>query len=105
MHVLHNRKSGVLFLVKPDNRTNECFQLKCLQIFLSCSADIQAVDEDGNTPLLWAVYKGNSKAVLLLLRAGASVGFPDAEVGRCFLSISQFFIILRGGLLFTGRRG
>ncbi|XP_065834711.1 kinesin-like protein KIF3A isoform X2 [Oscarella lobularis] len=54
-------------------------QLKCLQIFLSCSADIQAVDEDGNTPLLWAVYKGNSKAVLLLLRAGASVGFPDAE--------------------------
>ncbi len=47
---------------------------KCLS---NDSSGINDVDESGMTPLLWAVFSGNTKTVELLMKAGADPNKPN----------------------------
>ncbi|RLU16886.1 hypothetical protein DMN91_010955 [Ooceraea biroi] len=52
--------------------------LKVLQTLLEFGADVNAKDEDGRQPILWAASAGSVEAVLALARAGGS-----AAAGTC----------------------
>jgi ankyrin repeat protein len=47
-------------------------------------ADVNEVDKHGHTPLLWAAYKGHSKIMRILIRAGAILEVGD-KLGRTSL--------------------
>ncbi|XP_023287770.1 ankycorbin [Orussus abietinus] len=55
--------------------------LKVLQTLLEFGADVNAKDEDGRQPILWAASAGSAEAVLALARAGgaAAVGASDKD--------------------------
>ncbi|XP_034937894.1 ankyrin-1-like [Chelonus insularis] len=50
-----------------------------MQFLLKQNADIEAVDENGRTPLFVACIRGNDKAVKCLLRYGANVNISDKK--------------------------
>jgi hypothetical protein len=59
----------VLCMAARDDMTG-----KCVQFLIDCGAPVDAPDaETGNTPLRFAAYRGNVKAVNVLLKAGASM--------------------------------
>ncbi|KYN01084.1 Ankyrin-1 [Cyphomyrmex costatus] len=55
--------------------------LKVLQTLLEFGADVNAKDEDGRQPILWAASAGSVEAVLALARAGgaAAAGTSDKD--------------------------
>ncbi|XP_015585183.1 ankyrin repeat domain-containing protein 11 isoform X2 [Cephus cinctus] len=55
--------------------------LKVLQTLLEFGADVNAKDEDGRQPILWAASAGSVEAVLALARAGgsAAAGASDKD--------------------------
>ncbi|XP_031785459.1 ankycorbin isoform X2 [Nasonia vitripennis] len=55
--------------------------LKVLQTLLEFGADVNARDEDGRQPILWAASAGSVEAVLALVRAGGSAvaGASDTD--------------------------
>ncbi|XP_048269721.1 ankycorbin isoform X1 [Bombus terrestris] len=55
--------------------------LKVLQTLLEFGADVNAKDEDGRQPILWAASAGSVEAVLALARAGgtAAAGAADKD--------------------------
>ncbi|XP_044013213.1 ankycorbin isoform X2 [Aphidius gifuensis] len=55
--------------------------LKVLQTLLEFNADVNAKDEDGRQPILWAASAGSVEAVLALVRAGgaAAAGATDKD--------------------------
>ena len=48
-----------------------------VQAFLAKGANVNAVDDDGGTPLIWAVARGQPEIVRLLLSRGADVLAAD----------------------------
>ena len=59
-----------------------------MQILLSANADVNAVDEDGETALYLAAEAGDSDIVKLLLDAGADVNIRN-EDGETALVIAR----------------
>ncbi|XP_054011149.1 ankycorbin [Hylaeus anthracinus] len=53
--------------------------LKVLQTLLEFGADVNAKDEDGRQPILWAASAGSVEAVLALARAGGSAAAGAAD--------------------------
>ncbi|XP_076164553.1 uncharacterized protein LOC143145248 isoform X2 [Ptiloglossa arizonensis] len=53
--------------------------LKVLQTLLDFGADVNAKDEDGRQPILWAASAGSVEAVLALARAGGSAAAGAAD--------------------------
>lgn len=53
---------------------------------LTLGVDIDLADQDGQTPLLWAAYKGHEAIVQLLLKNAARVEKADRVYGRTPLS-------------------
>ncbi|XP_076235051.1 uncharacterized protein LOC143179622 [Calliopsis andreniformis] len=53
--------------------------LKVLQTLLEFGADVNAKDEDGRQPILWAASAGSVEAVLALSRAGGSAAAGAAD--------------------------
>ncbi|MFZ4874301.1 ankyrin repeat domain-containing protein [Janthinobacterium sp. Mn2066] len=51
--------------------------LGVLQLLIAASANVNASDKDGQTPLFSACYAGNAEAVKMLLAAGATVDHVD----------------------------
>lgn len=43
----------------------------CVKMLLACKASVKAVDNKGNTALLWAVLNENERCAALLMQAGA----------------------------------
>ena len=46
---------------------------------LEAGADVNAPDEDGDTALMWAVFKGHKDVVKVLLTAGANPKMLDSK--------------------------
>ena len=67
---------------KPDSGTlkKEIAQL--------LSSDLDAVDEDGNTALMWSAWEGHSEHVQALLDAGATVDVQETEGNTALLKAS-----------------
>ena len=57
---------------------------------LGAGAQVDGVDEDGNSALHWAAWKGNSKAAAALVEAGASVDATDGRPGNTALMKAAF---------------
>lgn len=55
----------------------------CSQLLLQHGADMDAVDQNGHTPLFRACERGHTEAVVVLLNAGAAVGLLDAGGRSC----------------------
>ncbi|XP_072754126.1 uncharacterized protein [Anoplolepis gracilipes] len=53
--------------------------LKVLQTLLEFGADVNAKDEDGRQPILWAASAGSVEAVLALARAGGSAAAGTSD--------------------------
>lgn len=67
-----------LHIFFQDKDSSLGFQV--LQTLLTHSDIVVSVaDGDGRQPLLWAASAGSAKAVLALVRAGASVEAPDKD--------------------------
>ena len=51
-------------------------------MLLAAGADADQADNEGTTPLYWAVGGGHNTVVMRLLAAGADVDHPDRKVAR-----------------------
>ncbi|VDD91309.1 unnamed protein product [Enterobius vermicularis] len=61
-----------------------------LHVLLKNGANVNAVDFDGRTPLLWAACNGNPEAIIALLQAGASRTVVDRnQLGVLHCAASQ----------------
>jgi len=54
-------------------------ELEACEKFLEEGADVNARDEDGSTPLLWAVLSGSQEVVELLIARGADINGKNNE--------------------------
>ncbi len=61
-----------------EEAAGECDTATCTML-IEQGADVNARDEDGNTPLLWAVLAGNMQVVLTMLRRGADLNCKNNE--------------------------
>jgi len=61
----------------PLNRAAEHGHMKVLSLLLDRGADIEAKDNDGNTPLLWAI-NSQTEALVFLLDRGADIEAKDS---------------------------
>lgn len=55
----------------------------CGQLLLQHGADVDAVDQNGHTPLFRACERGHTEAVVVLLNAGAAVDLLDSGGRSC----------------------
>jgi ankyrin repeat protein len=51
---------------------------------LEAGADVNAPDEDGDTALMWAVFKGHKDVALVLYEAGANPEMLDSKGKKVF---------------------
>ena len=51
---------------------------------LEAGADVNARDEDGDTALMWAVFKGHKDVALVLYEAGANPEMLDSKGKKVF---------------------
>lgn len=51
----------------------------CIKMLLACKASMKAVDNKGNTALLWAVLNENERCAALLMQAGADPAHKNNE--------------------------
>ena len=66
-------------------------------------ADVNVREEDGTTPLAWAVVRGNATNVDLLLKSGADPNLTnDLGIGPLYLAIENGFVSLATQLLESG---
>ena len=75
LHVCVSMAEPGLWEPPPDNDNSQSARI--LYRLLENGADINAVDNDGLTPLHWACKLGNTGAIRRLLDAGASVHATD----------------------------
>ena len=54
-------------------------QVEVLELLLTRQANIEAADPDGLTPVAFAVIRGQSRALDLLVKAGADVRVKDGQ--------------------------
>ena len=88
-------------------------QVGVLELLLTRQANIEAADPDGLTPVAFAVIRGQTRALDLLIKAGANVSvkvkksqifassttkFQNMEVRIAFEVVSQF----ENSLVFQG---
>ena len=60
------------------------------QVLIDAGADIETKDEEGFSPLLFAVNEGAADTVMMLLKAGADVSARDIEGHTC-LTLEAYF--------------
>jgi hypothetical protein len=61
---------------------------KILKLLLAKGADPNIEDNEGKTPLYWAIFTENSEATNILLQHGANPNKPD-KIGNTPLSIAE----------------
>ena len=61
-----------------EETANECDADTCIEL-LDAGANVNASDEDGCTPLIWAVLAGSEESVKLLIGRGADVNCKNNE--------------------------
>ena len=64
-----NRHGNTALILAGDKR--------CLKELVAAGADVNIRDKNGNTPLMYAVEKGNVDMVKVLIFAGADVNIQD----------------------------
>lgn len=62
---------------EPENTTEE--KRETLRLLVKHGVDINARDEYGSTPLIWAVTNENTEVALALIKLGADVNLVDAD--------------------------
>lgn len=62
-----------------------------IQTLISCSKDIDPVDDFGDTPIVFAVLSGHMEAVKMLADAGAKLSFRSMIVRVCYRFFDQFY--------------
>lgn len=60
----------------------------CIKMLLACKASVNAVDNKGNTALLWAVLNENARCAALLMEAGADPARKNHE-GKSAVSAAK----------------
>jgi hypothetical protein len=69
---VHNPHNGRTLLMSAAGSANDRTGLEILEILLANNADIEAKDDNGHTPLVYAITNGNYPNALLLLSYGAN---------------------------------
>ncbi|XP_050406194.1 serine/threonine-protein phosphatase 6 regulatory ankyrin repeat subunit B [Patella vulgata] len=65
-------------VVEPDGTQETCEDgTDVLRMLLQHDSAVNAKDDDGRTPVLWAASAGNTEACIILIEAGADVNIVD----------------------------
>lgn len=76
LHVLidsYQNESDFLYMIRSMlTLAVKCACLDCSEILLNIGVSVDSVDEEGNTPLFWAVTLNQIEVVGMLLRYGAN---------------------------------
>jgi hypothetical protein len=79
---------GVLTSYQPRTPAEPGYMYEAIvKLLLDKGADIEAKDNSGQTPLLWAIYDGRKEIVKLLLDKGADIKAKD-KIGLTPLSLA-----------------
>ena len=76
----NERLNGQLFNVLADEKASDEARLKKLKYLLYLGADVNAKDENGNTPLIQATRGGDLEVVKCLVQNGADINFFGKSV-------------------------
>ena len=72
---IQNIKKQTQELITEIRKTNP--DLDKIRLFISAGADVNAIDNNGRTALIWAAFSGCTEMAKLLISAGADVNIKD----------------------------